>query len=70
MSKYSKASILADDWNYFSKLGLKIMFTNPMVIRENQIKLSSTMNHTNRSWTFKKPVFTSFFIYFFYFTYN
>jgi GR25 family glycosyltransferase involved in LPS biosynthesis len=54
MSKYFKASILADDWNYFSKLGLKIMFTNPMVIRENQIKLSSTMNHTNRSWTFKK----------------
>jgi glycosyl transferase family 25 len=53
MSKYSKVSILADDWNYFSKLGLKIMYTNPMIIRENQIKLSSTMNH-NKSMTFKK----------------
>jgi GR25 family glycosyltransferase involved in LPS biosynthesis len=54
ISKYSPTSILADDWNYFSKLGLKIMFTNPMIIRENHIKVSSTMGHINRSLTFKK----------------
>ena len=54
MSKYSNTSILRDDWNYFSKLGLKIFYTNPMIVRENQAMLSSTMNHTNKSSTFKK----------------
>ena len=53
MIKYYKASILADDWNYFSKSGLKF-YTNPMIIRENHAMLSSTMNHTNKSLTFKK----------------
>ena len=54
MTKYYKASILADDWNYFSKSGLKIFYTNPMIIRENHAMLSSTMNHINKSLTFKK----------------
>ena len=54
ISKYSTTSILADDWNYISKLGLKIMFTNPMIIRENWTNVSSTMYHINRSLTFKK----------------
>lgn len=54
MSKYSPISIVADDWHHYSKLGLKIMYSNPMIVRENWTSLPSTMNHINRSLTFKK----------------
>lgn len=54
MSNLLPTSLLADDWGYFYKLGLQIAYTNPMIIRENWIEVSSTMNHTNQSWTYKK----------------
>lgn len=54
MSDILPISILADDWGYFSKIGLKIAYTKPMIIRENFIKLSSTMNHANNSLNYKE----------------
>ena len=54
MSDFLPTSLLADDWDHFYELGLKIAYTNPMIIRENWTKVSSTMNHTNKSWTYKK----------------
>ena len=54
MSNICPKSALADDWKYFSKLGLKIGYTNPMIIRENTTKLYSTLNHINHSLTHKK----------------
>jgi len=49
MSNISKISVLSDDWGYFSKLDLKIAYTNPMIIRENFTELSSQANHNNFS---------------------
>jgi glycosyl transferase family 25 len=40
---------LSDDWNYFSKLGLKIAFTDPMIVRENFKELVSYACHENVS---------------------
>ena len=42
-------SVIADDWNYFSKSGLKIAYTNPMIVRENFNELSSYAGHVNIS---------------------
>tara|TARA_B100000575_G_C23053624_1_gene606514 strand:- start:29 stop:817 length:789 start_codon:yes stop_codon:yes gene_type:complete len=54
MSKLLPTSLLADDWEYFYKLGLNIAYSKPMIIRENWTDVSSTMSHTNKSWTYKK----------------
>lgn len=49
MSDISPVSALSDDWDYFSKLGLKIAYTNPMIVRENFTELNSTAEHDNLS---------------------
>lgn len=54
MSNIEPQSILADDWAYFAKLGLKIVHTNPMIVKEDTANLASTLNHINYSLSFKK----------------
>ncbi len=54
MSNIQPQSVLADDWRYFSKLGLKIAHTNPMIVREDTTNLASTLNHINYSLSSKK----------------
>jgi GR25 family glycosyltransferase involved in LPS biosynthesis len=49
ISEISKLFNLSDDWNYFSKLGLKIAYTNPMIVRENIKELFSYAEHENIS---------------------
>jgi len=53
MLKIFSESILADDWDFFSKSGLKIAHTSPMLIRENYQNLVSTLNRNNYSLKFK-----------------
>ena len=53
MSNIHSQSILADDWKYFEKLGLKIAHTNPMIVKEDTTNLTSTLNHMNYSLSFK-----------------
>ena len=49
ISKISPQFALTDDWNYFSKLGLIIGYTDPMIVRENFEELPSYAGHVNSS---------------------
>ncbi len=49
ISKISPQFTLTDDWNYFSKLGLNIGYTEPMIVRENFHELPSYAEHENSS---------------------
>jgi len=49
MSNISTLFVLSDDWNYFSKLGLKIAYTNPMIVSENIKEFFSYAEHKNIS---------------------
>jgi glycosyl transferase family 25 len=49
MSDLLPLSVIADDWGFFSKLGLEIGHTKPMMVRENFLELSSYAGHHNSS---------------------
>lgn len=58
ISTISPQFALTDDWNYFSKLGLKIGYTNPMIVRENFKELPSYAEHHNSSQiSYKSNIF-------------
>jgi len=65
MNKISLVSPYADDWDHFSKLGLKIAYISPMIIRENTTKFLSTIDHNNHylSQMKSKNVLVNFLIY-------
>jgi glycosyl transferase family 25 len=45
LSRIEKPSYLADDWDYYSSLGLSIGYLKPTLVREDTLGLKSTLGH-------------------------
>ena len=64
MSDLLPLPVPSDDWGFFSKLGLEIGHTKPMIVRENFLELSSYGGHHNSSQSpyFDKRSWVMFFV--------